>query len=619
MLIRAILPNWAYDQNPSLRRVREGEYSFDEIVELNEQFYNIYFLPNGPSLYDSSRTVDGADIDQFHYVFADFDLKDGTYPTKEAFLEEISEAEGLTPTSINDSGNGIHVYWRVTDLDAMSYLKLQRRLIRRFKTDEAVGQIYQLMRVPGTVNTKHDKAFKMCEEIFTSDSVYTAEDLDKRLPPITLEDEEYCKQHFDKTYSKEDYSTKVNVKIPLKFEALMRASQEVRDIWLGNVDDRSKGDFRLGHLMFASGFTKDEAMSVLVNTAKALQRAPKHQISYAENIVNQIWTYELTKDKTLVRLSKSVREILAEPEADEGTRFRCYRWLDDTNTGFRLGHVVGVVAGSGVGKTTLCLNMFKGFVEYNPEYLHVFIPLEQPAKEIAARWDTVCKGKDFLHDKVHVVSNRDENGNFRQLSLDEIRIYLKALMAETGQKLGAVVIDHIGALKKKGRNGENQDIMDICHQMKGVALELNCFMVMQSQAPREKAGIGDLELNKDAAYGTVYFESYCDFLITLWQPLKRCYKESECPSTMAYKFCKIRHKKRGVDKLEEDVPYSVLFDPETETIKEMKESDRSSFTFYLTKATNKRKLDRKTDLVEYTSVKVKGFNDGQGKVSTSQN
>jgi KaiC/GvpD/RAD55 family RecA-like ATPase len=599
VVYRCILPQWALDANPSQRRVLEGEFSAEKIAQLNEKFYNIYYLPNSPSIYDGKKTVDGCDIDNFQYVFVDMDLKEGKFATKEDFISTID----IEPTSIVDSGNGIHVYWEVTDLDAMSYLKLSRRLMRKFNTDEAVGQIYQLMRVPGTVNTKHEDDFKMCEELYRTDKKYTSEDLDALLPPLTKDDEEYCKQHFDKTYNLNQKNTEVDEKLPLKFEKLMRENSEVREIWTGQTDDRSKADYRLGHIMFAAAFTREEALSVLVNTAKALTRAPKHRVGYAENIVDKIWTFEMAQDKETLGLSMSVREIL-EKNGDslKGTRFPCWRYLDDTLSGFRLGQVIGLVAGSGVGKTAIALNMFMGFVRNNPDYEHFFIPLEQPANEIAERWQSMCGADTYLYDKVHVMSNYDpETSAFRHLSLDDIKAYLLKFQKVTGKKIGCVVIDHIGALKKKGKNGENQDLMDICHSMKAFAVETNTMLVMQSQAPREKAGIGDLELNKDAAYGTVYFESYCDYLISIWQPLKRCYMEEGCPTVTAFKFCKIRHKKQGFDTIQEDVCYTLIFDPQSERLREMTQDEEKSFDFFLKKATNKRKLDRKTDIISYQS------------------
>lgn len=602
MLIRAILPPWASEKYLNRPRVFEGDVSQDKIRELNSLYYNIYFLPNYPSHYDSSKNVDGSDIDIFKYVFIDMDMKSNVYKSKEEFIT-LLKAWSLQPSLIVDSGNGIHAYYEVVDLTGESYLRLQRRLCRKFNTDEAVSKIYQLMRVPNTINTKINPALetrtKMCEVLDTSENTYTCEDLDAALPPITHADEEYCKEHYNKTYDLNQSQVAINDQLPVKFFHLVRSNQEVKEIWAGGVDDRSKGDYRIGHIMFGNGFSKEEALSVLVNSAKALERAPKHRVSYAVNIVDKIWTYELTG-----AISSTVKEILARKgDTLKGTRFPCWNYIDATVHGFRLGQVIGLVAGSGVGKTAMALNMFMGFVQSNPDYNHFFIPLEQPADEIADRWKTMCGTNTALHDKVHVISNYAEDGSFRHLSLTEIKDYLVKFQETTKKKIGCVVIDHVGALKKKSKDGENQGLMDICHEMKAFAVQTNTMLVMQSQAPREKAGIGDLELNKDAAYGTVYFESYCDYLITIWQPLKRCYADEGCPTVTAFKFCKIRHKMANADNLKEDVSYRLYFDSNTGHLRELTQPEEMSFDFFNVKATNMRKADRKTDIIPYQSIK----------------
>lgn len=598
-IYRCILPDWA--ASPDKPKVFEGQFD-DEIIDgLNGLGYNIYYLPNHPSLYDDSITLDGSSVDTFNYVFVDMDLKDGTYPSKEVFIERLKEYS-LKPQSIIDSGNGIHAYWKLTDLDAISYLKFQRRLTRFFKTDEAVGKIFQLMRHPGTLNTKLQDNKKECKILESNEIIHTSEDMDNSLPSLNAKDEAYCIQHYNKTYKIQD-EVKVNDKIPLKFAQLLKSSQEVKNIWSGNLDDRSKGDYRLGHIMFASGFSKEDALSVLVNSAKALGRGESHRVSYATNIVDKIWTFELAEDKNALTLSNSVEDILKRHQASiKGTRFACWRWIDATLHGFRLGQVIGLVAGSGVGKTAMALNMFEGFVQNNPDYDHFFVCLEQPANEIADRWKTMCGDNTKLHGKVHIISNYNEDNSFRHLSLNEIKDYILKFQQVTGKKVGCVVIDHIGALQKKGKNGENQDLMDICHAMKAFAIQTNTMLVMQSQAPREKAGIGDLELNKDAAYGTVYFESYCDYLVAIWQPLKRCHSEQGCPTVTAFKFCKIRHKKSGFDDIQEDVSYKLYFDSSTEHMLELTQDQEKAFDFFNAKATNKRKADRKTDIVSYTSI-----------------
>lgn len=603
MIYRLIAPQWAIDKNPKLPRVLEGEFSPPQIRQYNDGGYNVYYLPNYPSEYNKDVTVDGSHIDNFSWVFVDCDLKDEVYDTKDSFLEALGAID-IPPTKVTDSGNGVHAYWKVSNLDAMSYLRFQRRFMRLLHTDEAVGQLFQLMRTPGTLNTKDPIKQPLCSILYEDDAVsYTSEQLDRLLPPITLEDEQYCKQHYDKTNKLNQDQYIINDTLPSKFGKLIKDNPEAKELWTGPTDDRSKTDYRLGHLMFASGFSKEEACSVLVNSAKALQRSPIHRASYATNIVDKIWTFELTEDKDKLELSMSVKDILAKSgNVLKGTPFRCHPRIDNTAHGFRLGQVIGLVGGSGIGKTAFTLNAFKWFVERNPDYHHFFVPLEQPANEIADRWKTMCGDDTSLHEKVHIMSNYAEDGGFRHLSFSEIKEYIEKFQKVKGNKIGCVVIDHLGALKKKGSNDENQDLMTICHEMKAFAVQTNTLLIMQSQTSREKAGIGDLELNKDAAYGTTTFEWYCDYLVTLWQPLKRCHNEPSCPTVTAFKFCKIRHKKTKQDIIQEDVPYYLYFDSDLETMRDMTQDEKISFNFFLPKATNKRKVDRKTDLVAYTSV-----------------
>lgn len=601
MVFRLILSDWALDNKKP--KVLEGEFSNEEIIDLNTQGYNIYYLPNYPKVYQTGTNISGSDIDTFNFVFVDMDLKDGVHDSKESFLRLLKETS-IPISKVVDSGNGIHAYWRVSDLDAKSYLRFQRRLCRLFKTDDAVGKLFQLMRLESTINTKRQDDQKFCELLLETDVTYTSEELNKLLPPITIPDEEFCIRHYAQTMNQDLPSTISDI-LPDKFGKLLRENQEAKSIWADPGDDRSKSDYRLGHIMFANGFTKEEASSVLVNSAKALQRAPIHRQTYSSNIVDKIWTYEIADTKP--ELSQTIKAILSRSGNQiKGTPFRCHPRVDNTVHGFRLGQVIGLVAGSGVGKTAFALNLFRWFSQNNPDYHHVFIPLEQPANEIADRWSTMCQGDTSLNDKIHVISNYDDDGNFRHLSLDDIQEYIETLQKDRGIKIGCIVIDHIGALKKKGRDGENQDLMDICHSMKAFAIQTNTLLVMQSQSSREKAGIGDLELNKDGAYGTVYFESYCDYLVAIWQPLKRCHSEIACPTVTAFKFCKIRHKKTRQDIIQEDVPYYMFFDSNTEQLRDMSQDEETSFKFFLPKATNKRKADRKTEVLTYQSVPYKG-------------
>lgn len=620
MVYRLILAKWREGLEPHLPKAQEGEFSDEQLKKFNALGYNIFFFPNYPSIYNKNTTVDGSQIDTFRFVFVDFDLKSGTWPSKEAFIQELLDTSPAgvlnpAPTFIVDSGNGIHAYWHVSDLDGMSFLRLSRRLMRKYKTDEAVQKLCQIMRAPGTLNTKVQDNLKECRYVHTGDAVYTCEELDKLLPPISPADEAYCQQHWNKTHQIRE-NIEVEDTIPVKFHQLLKANKEVQEIWSGDVDDRSKADYRLGHIMLAAKFTKEEAMSVLVNTGKALQRAPVHRVGYAQNIVDKVWTFEAAEVHEELDLSSTVQEILDGTKgALKGDRLPCWSWIDNTVTGFRLGHVIGLVAGIKVGKTALSMNMFEGFVASNPNMDHMFVALEQPKGEIAAIWKKLCGDRTHLYKKVHIISNFNNDGSNRRLSLGQIEAYIIKFQKVTGRKVGCVVIDHIGVLRQDSPDGF-RSIENICHDMKPFALATNTLLVMQSHAPREKSGAGDLELNKDAAYGTSRFEGYCDWLLTLWQPLKRAYSNKACPKVAAFKFAAIRHKEEG-DVIEEDICYRMTFDPKTGALREMLEAEEVSFDFFQKTCINKRKQDRKTEMLSYTSAKTHAKIDHNQDIKTA--
>jgi hypothetical protein len=226
----------------------------------------------------------------------------------------------------------------------------------------------------------------------------------------------------------------------------------------------------------------------------------------------------------------------------------------------------------------------------------------------------------MFYDNVHILGNYNEEGTFRNLSLYDIEDYVKNLEKSTGKKVGCVVIDHIGVLKKQSRNGENEGLMEICQYMKAFAANTNTFLIMQSQTSREKAGIGDIELDKDAAFGTSMFEWYCDYIVTVWQPLKRIYDEAPHMTVTCYKYCKIRHKNVKKDKIKEDVRYALMFDPDTERMRQLDEDEMIAYDFYSKRATSLRKKDKRTEpgaITEITWTATK--RDVNAKPTTNKN
>lgn len=601
IIYRLILADWAREtrkDSDNLPDTKTGFFSEDELKDLNQKGYNCYYFLNTPSEWDNVGDIHGSDINVFNFCCVDMDLKEGKYKTKEDFTKKVLES-GITPTVMVDTGNGIHAYWQTTDLDAMSYLRLQRRLIRFFDTDRAISKIYQLMRVPGTFNVKKKDEFKLCQVIFESESTYDCETLDRLLPKITKEDEDFCTNHYNMTYNATVGNLNIeDIQVPLKFQTFMNTNPEAKRLFFGPVKDRSAANYRLGHLLYSAKFSKEDARAVLMNTDKAITRNGIHRYNYANNIVDKVWGFEEKKveEPTAAPMSESMKIILSKSPEDIGydTRIYGHPMFDATKHGFRLGEVLGLIGGSGSGKSTLSLNFFKWFVERNPDLMHVFVTLEMPKKQVAERWHKLAGDNNTLHEKVHVLSMHDENGICRDLTLEIIKQDILNLEKTTGKKVGCVVIDHIGCLDKEPGRTDIEKLMNAARSMKSFALETKTFLIMQSQSSRAKAAWGDVEIDMDAAYGTAKFENYCDYVMTTWQPLRRVQADANI-YVNAFKYCKIRELNAKEDKVKLNKVYGMIFDKETESLRKILKDELPAIGYWSKQADQDRKKDTKKD------------------------
>lgn len=636
MLLRFIAAKWAVAEGLKPDAF-EGKYGQEDIEYFQSLGYNTYFFPNYPSdaAYDSipinprtnvKRAVKGKDMDTFEWVFADMDLKQGVWKDKDSFIDEVLHSD-LPPTRIVDSGNGVHVYWKVTDLDPMSFLRLNRRICRRFKTDVAVSTLNQLMRAPGTLNVKEKGNYKTADLLWEElEIVYDCEMLDKLLPSITLEDEAYCKNHYDKAHGLINNAIKISNTLPAMFQELCRTNTEVKDLFYNEHKDRSAADFRLGHLLFNAGMSKEDAMTVLFNTSKATERTSEHRYNYACNIVDKAWV-EADKPQAKPATTfpiRSAKDVMnSAGESQTGKRFYCHPMIDATEGGFKLGHVMGMVGGFGNGKTTTGLNLFAWFAQYNvnQDYVHLYVTLEQPEEEIIEKWALMSKHlkqarSDIDWDSVvHVLDNYNEDGTFRSLGMDDIRNHVFDIEKSLGKKVGCVVVDHIGILRqeKKSKSNEMGGLIGVCEQLKAFAVSTQTFLVIQSQTSRSKNGGGDMELDMDAAFGTSSFESYSDFIFTTWQPLRRILDRAPHMTIQAFRMPKIRKRHALKDKIKPESVYAMYFDPNTELMAPLTDDQYKAYEFWNRQATSLRNKDRKKEpstlrVIDWLTPKVPNGN-----------
>lgn len=620
---RLIKPNWGKPDHQSfVKEIKgddtlEGYFKSDFLKAKNEEGYNIYFFPNYNSK-SVGKFLNGSDVDIFEWVFVDMDLKDGKYKTKVDFIAKVTSIEGMLPNIIRDSGNGIHAYWRVSDLTREHFVELQLRLLNFFDTDTSIWTVLQLMRYPGFYNTKDPANFKLVEDSVIQDEAYTYEILNKYLPPISISDLKKMEIHLakiDGIYEPPELDDLEVDQLPEKFIELLNKNEKIQELFSNEVEGtRSETDMSLANSLFSKDFSKKEALQVMLNTSKARSKG-SHRISYASAIIEKVYT-----DRVKFTVpSVADRKKQGFSDKQKGFLVRGPKHFDCMQKPWRTGQVLGIVGGSGIGKSTVTLDIFKDIIDNNPEDdgIFVYFNLEMPEYDTIEKWDLLTDGDSKAASRLYVVSNEDENGDPRHINLQKIFWYCRDLEKSTGKKIRSIAIDHIGIINptiditKKpsfGLEGEmensfgslrNINARTMPKKLKELAKQLDVFLVIQSQTTKEKGKDGDYPLGIDAAYGASQFEHYMDYIITIWQPLRRVQHKTKL-HILGWQYCKIRfqHKDDAVK------PYDkrMLFcDLGTGSFRALTEMEIEEFNNLNKEASILRKKAEKKEEVEYAN------------------
>lgn len=642
ILARMIKPPWAIrykneqrkDPNPFFVKDIEGEKSFEgyfteaELESFNVQGYGIYWFPNYPATYpENIHFLSGKYIDRFEYAYLDMDLKDNVYASKEEFLA-ILDSLPTRPHSVVFSGNGIHAYWRVTDLDRARFMNLQFRLIQQFKTDESVWTPHHVMRMANTKNTKKFNEPIQVEilEIHSTSKECTYADLDSFLPAITDKNQQRLDNHVNVLEGRNQLNlVEVELKddeLPLSFQALAKKSDYISGLFTHPAEtygDRSGADAALCNILFNEALPKEEALKVMFNTEKARSRTDREQ--YASNLVAKVYNDRL---EHVVESVEEYEELTKDQEPEE-LMYGPEYWDGVLEQRWRKSQVLGIIAPTNGGKTAINLSTIKAFIDGNPasEDLHFFFSLEMPARDIIRRWNKLTNSEPKYKSRLFVVANEDSQGNPRHIGIQDIYRMVRETCLRKNSKVGSISIDHFGLLNasfdtriKPTFGVEHEETMNrhkyvktlhikqLCKRLKVLAKTLNCFLIVQSQTTKDKAGSGDLPLHTNSAYGAADFEWAVDFLITCWQPIVRVANQTKIKVT-AWKYCKIREQSGSSDEVQKGVTYLLRFNELVGNFRSLTDTELTEVEEMIKRANALRAQEEKKQPTQYHNSPIR--------------
>lgn len=375
--------------------------------------------------------------------------------------------------------------------------------------------------------------------------------------------------------------------------------------------------FKAAKDMQEQGYTTDETFEKLLKspciddefTEKELERTigsaysndPKHD------------PRGLSEKKEYV--AQSVADLELDPELyKKNVVIRGSDFFDVTEERWRKGEVLGIVAGSGTGKSAISMKIIKDIISNNTsnDDIHFFFSLEMPARQVVQRWLKLV-GKNSIHsNRLYVIDNKNTD---ERLTWQHIVKFVQDTCKSLNKKPGAVVIDHFMALSDKidttkepnfdvstdfnsGRGKlKTINVKEMSRLMKVVAEHLNCFLIIQNQSTIERAGHGDTPMGINAAYGAAQFAWFCDYIITVWQPLKRVQTDTYLTCS-GWQYSKIREV--GLNDLTRVYTrHTLYYDLSNGDFRPLNELEEDEFNKMVEMANQLRKADDKKEATQY--------------------
>lgn len=267
---------------------------------------------------------------------------------------------------------------------------------------------------------------------------------------------------------------------------------------------------------------------------------------------------------------------------------------------FLRGDVTGVLAPSGVGKTTYCLNEVYWQIKNNPTGVVAMFVLEQDASEIYEKWEAITAEEHHLADRLYVFSNFDEDMIGKEsMSIVDIKNKAKLLKEYSNDTLISILIDHLHLVRNNA-----SDYNPVAVEVKKIAKELDTHVFLVSQTQKANQII-DLPVPRTGCYNCSAFEWNVSNIISIFQPLARVQSETSL-SLLGYQFCKIRYK-NVKDDIKENMNYLLYFNHDTQSLRELTPNEKTEFSMQYEKVIELRQNEEKYKSFQFDlSTTIKG-------------
>jgi hypothetical protein len=261
--IRAITKKEGYE-NKQFFTKDISKIDFEELYELNQDGYNIYF---GVCTRKEKKGTKFSVL-EVPALWVDLDSKDydSDMEKLEIHLQQKISEMGIEPSHIIASGHGFHIYFQlseqkiITSDQDINDLESYITGLRNFFGGDAVQDLSRVLRLPGFANVKDEEDPVMCRLVKSDSSI-----------KYDLSIFDSYKSTENKNVLKSDIDLgDIPKELPEKFNNLLKSNEIVRKTWNKNRDNLSDTsasghDMALINLLHREGYTPEETAAVLMN------------------------------------------------------------------------------------------------------------------------------------------------------------------------------------------------------------------------------------------------------------------------------------------------------------------------------------------------------------------
>lgn len=291
----------------------------------------------------------------------------------------------------------------------------------------------------------------------------------------------------------------------------------------------------------------------------------------------------LNRQRVIPSLGDKIRGKSLRNENQAESFINASNYVDKFVRKMSRGDLTGVLAPTGVGKTTFILNELREILINNREGVVVIYAFEQDASEIAEKWLKMNEMTPELSDRLYVFSNFDEKDS---MGISDIKLKLNLIKTEVTDNIISIALDHLHLIRNDGYGDYN----NVCTELKKIAKEFNTHVYIISQTQKANQII-DVPVPRTGCYNCSQFEWICTYIISLFQPLKRVAAESGL-EILGYQFSKIRYKNKE-DGIKESMNYLLSFDFDTESLRPLNNDEKTKFAMYYEKVLELRQNEEK--------------------------